>query len=86
MDSDDAAETRALSTPYEELLVIEGLQVGLGQRCIDLYALTLPGRVEAPVAPRATPPFEPEVALVFEVCVSGVRADGDGVVPAPPVL
>jgi hypothetical protein len=84
---DDAVEARALSTPDEELLVVEGLQVGLGQWCVDLYTLTLPERVEAPVAPRATPPFEPEpVPLAFEVCVSGVRAVGGCVVPDPSVL
>jgi hypothetical protein len=40
---DDAVEARALPPPDEDLLVIEGLQVGLGQRCVDLYTLTLPG-------------------------------------------
>jgi hypothetical protein len=84
---DDAVEARAPPAPDEELLVVEGLQVGLGQRCVDLYTLTLPGRVEAPVAPRATPPFEPElVPLVFEVSVSGVRSDDGCVAPEPPVL
>jgi hypothetical protein len=39
------------------------------------------------VAPRATPPFEPElVPLVFEVCVSGERAVGAGAVTEPPVV
>jgi hypothetical protein len=82
---DDAVEARALSAPDQELLVVEGVQVGLGQRCFDLYTLTLPGWVEAPVAPRATPPFEPE-PVPLEVCVSGVRAAGGGVVPEPSVL
>jgi hypothetical protein len=81
---DDAVEARALPAPDEELLVIEGLQVGLGQRRVDLYTLTLPRRVEAPVAPRATPPFEPErVPLVFEVWVSGERAVGGSVAGEP---
>jgi hypothetical protein len=75
-----------VSAPDNELLVVEDLQVGLGQRCVDLYTLTLPGRVDAPVAPRATPPFEPFVPLVFEVWVSGVRAVGGCVLPDPSVL
>jgi hypothetical protein len=82
---DDAAEARALSAPDQELLVIEGVQVGLGQRWVDLYTLTLPRRIEAPVAPSATPPVELE-PVPLEVCVSGVRAAGGGVVPEPPVL
>jgi hypothetical protein len=83
----DAVEARALSAPDKELLVIEGLRVGLGQRCVDLYTRTLLGRVEAPVAPRATAPLEPEfVPLVFEVWVSGERAVGADVVPDPPVV
>jgi hypothetical protein len=83
---DDAVEAGALSAPDQELLVVEALQVGLGQRCVDLNTLTLPGRVEAPVAPSATPPFAPFVPLVFEVWVSGERAVGGCVVPDPSVL
>jgi len=83
----DAVEARALSAPDKELLVIEGLRPVLGQRCVDLYTRTLLGRVEAPVAPRATAPLEPElVPLVFEVWVSGERAVGADVVPDPPVV
>jgi hypothetical protein len=43
MHGDDAVEARPLPTPDEDLLMIEGLQVGFGQRCVDLYTLTLPG-------------------------------------------
>jgi hypothetical protein len=81
---DDAIETRALPAPDQELLVIEGLQVGLGQRRVDLYTLTLPARVDEPVAPRATAPLG-LVPLVGEVLVSGESAVG-GVAPEPPVL
>jgi hypothetical protein len=81
---DDAIEARALPAPDHELLVIEGLQIGLGQRRVDLYTLTLPARVDEPVAPSATAPFDP-VLLVFEVLVSGESAVG-GVTPEPSVL
>jgi hypothetical protein len=83
---DDAIQARALPTPDQELLVIEGLQIRLGQRRVDLYTLTLLGRVDEPVAPRATAPFDP-VPLVVEVLVSGESAVG-GVAPEPvlPVL
>lgn len=64
--------------------MIEGLQIGLGQRCVDLYTLTLPARVDEPVAPRATAPLDP-VPLVVEVLVSGDSAVGC-VAPEPPVL
>jgi hypothetical protein len=84
MHGDDAIEARALPAPDQELLVIEGLQVGLGQRCVDLYTLTLPGRVDEPVAPRATAPLDP-VPLVVEVFVSGESAVGCGALE-PPVL
>jgi hypothetical protein len=81
---DDAIEARALPAPDHELLVIEGLQIGLGQRRVDLYTLTLPARVDEPVAPSATAPLDP-VLLVFEVLVSGESAVG-GVTPEPSVL
>lgn len=64
--------------------MIEGLQIRLGQRRVDLYTLTLPARVDEPVAPRATAPLDP-VVLVFEVLVSGERAVG-GVAPEPALL
>jgi hypothetical protein len=81
---DDAVEARALPAADQELLVIEGLQIGLGQRRVDLYTLTPPARVDEPVAPSATAPLEP-VPLVVEVLVSGESAVGCGA-PEPSVL
>jgi hypothetical protein len=72
---DDRVQARPRPAANHQFLVIEGLEVGLGQRCDDLYTLTVDRRVEEPVEPRATLPAE-RCGLVFDVCVRGVRPFG----------
>lgn len=80
MHGNDAVQAGAPSAPDEQLLVVEPLEVGLGQLPVVVYTATVPDRMGDPVAPLAAPP--PEPALTDPpVAVAFV-----GTVPPPAVV